>query len=84
MATRLGSGTRLRYDTDTPVAELYSQPETGIAIISTYIRTCTANAARACQAGIAAGRGGAGLRMRHASRAAATRKTVMPIHLCHA
>src|SRR5439155_8537055 len=69
--------------TCTPVAELYSQPDTGIASSSVYNSTCTASAARRCHSGIATG-GGAGKTPRQPSRAQVRRNTVMPIHLCQA
>jgi hypothetical protein len=55
-----------------------------MASMRTYISACTVRALRTSSGDMVSGNGGGGDLMRHASRAAATRNTVMPIHLCHA
>jgi len=65
-----------------PLAESYSQPDSGMANISTYSSTWVALAMRSCQLGTPGTGFGAPAYRRQPRRNSTSASTVMPIDLC--
>ncbi|MNU97379.1 hypothetical protein D3C71_874510 [compost metagenome] len=82
-ALSLGTSTRPNQRNGrSPLAESYSQPDSGRANISTYSSQWVAEAMRSCQVGVPGTGCGAPAYRRQASRAATSASTVMPTDLC--
>src|SRR5574340_1085335 len=80
-STRSGNGSTPNHTVWTPLAELISHPDSGIAIIRTYKRPCTIALARRCQPATLTGSGGGVCVSLQLTRMATSSSTVMPIHL---
>ena len=65
-----------------PLAESYSQPETGMIRISAYSSQWVTLAMRSCQVGVPGTASGLPAYRRQANRANTRTSTVMPVDLC--
>src|SRR3546814_4450305 len=65
-----------------PLAESYSQPDSGIASSSAYSRKWVIDAIRSCQVGVPATGFGVPAYSRQAMRTSTSASTVMPVDLC--
>src|SRR5690606_34243638 len=65
-----------------PLAESYSQPDSGIATASAYSAQCVAEAIACCQRGVPATGGTPPAYSRHASRSSISTSTLTPSDLC--
>ena len=65
-----------------PLAESYSQPDSGIASASAYSAQCVADAIARCKRGVPATGGTAPAYSRQTSRSSISASTLMPSDLC--